>query len=202
MMETFMTTQVAHGQILNDLISNVATLKADFTGYRSSFPPPPPLNVMVAFDNMINGTTAIEIASGLYWYLKYWCGANVSWDKTGGVLIASIPKPGSSGLFFNSLHSMMREFSQNMDANEDLSPTVMDANEDLSPRVASRAADNKEAFALIEKMIDEYEKNVEAIAAKNVAGHQLPHQMPLCSGAENLDPNQHLEDLVERAKGS
>ena len=25
--------------------------------------------------------------------------------------------------------------------------------------------------------------------------------MPLCSGAKNLDPNQHLEDLVERAKG-
>ena len=44
-------------------------------------------------------------------------------------------------------------------------------------------------------------KNVEDIVAKNVAGHQLSHQMPLCSGAENLDPNQHLDDLVERAKG-
>ena len=50
-------------------------------------------------------------------------------------------------------------------------------------------------------MIEEYEKKVEDIAAKNVAGHQLPHQMPLCSGAENLDPNQHLDDLLERAKG-
>ena len=30
---------------------------------------------------------------------------------------------------------MVREFSQNMDANEDLSPRVMDANENLSPRV-------------------------------------------------------------------
>ena len=25
--------------------------------------------------------------------------------------------------------------------------------------------------------------------------------MPLCSSAENLEPNQHLDDLVERAKG-
>ena len=69
-------------------------------------------------------------------------------------------------------------------------------------RLASRAAENEKAFALIEKMIEEYEKKkVEDIAAKNVAGHQLPHQMPLCSGEKNLDPNQHLEDLVERAKG-
>ncbi|XP_050283732.1 alpha-N-acetylglucosaminidase [Quercus robur] len=44
---------------------------------------------------VIKGTTAVEIASGLYWYLKYWCGAHVSWDKTGGVQIASIPEPGS-----------------------------------------------------------------------------------------------------------
>ncbi|KAL9333922.1 hypothetical protein Peur_074061 [Populus x canadensis] len=43
----------------------------------------------------IKGTTAVEIASGLHWYLKHWCGAHVSWDKTGGVQIASIPKPGS-----------------------------------------------------------------------------------------------------------
>ncbi|KAJ7949216.1 Alpha-N-acetylglucosaminidase [Quillaja saponaria] len=44
---------------------------------------------------LISGTTAVEIASGLHWYLKYWCGAHVSWDKTGGIQIASIPKPGS-----------------------------------------------------------------------------------------------------------
>ncbi|KAL6288553.1 hypothetical protein ACE6H2_006063 [Prunus campanulata] len=43
----------------------------------------------------IKGTTAVEIASGLHWYLKYWCGAHVSWDKTGGVQVVSIPKPGS-----------------------------------------------------------------------------------------------------------
>ncbi|XP_057513131.1 alpha-N-acetylglucosaminidase isoform X2 [Actinidia eriantha] len=43
----------------------------------------------------IEGVTAVEIASGLHWYLKYWCGAHVSWDKTGGSQIASVPKPGS-----------------------------------------------------------------------------------------------------------
>ncbi|THG00756.1 hypothetical protein TEA_025581 [Camellia sinensis var. sinensis] len=43
----------------------------------------------------IEGITAVEIASGLHWYLKYWCGAHVSWDKTGGIQIASVPKPGS-----------------------------------------------------------------------------------------------------------
>lgn len=43
----------------------------------------------------VQGTTAVEIASGLHWYLKYWCGAHVSWDKTGGVQLASIPPPGS-----------------------------------------------------------------------------------------------------------
>ena len=69
-------------------------------------------------------------------------------------------------------------------------------------RLTSRVVDNEEAFALIEKMIEEYDKKkIEDIAAKNVASHQLPHQMPLCSGTENIDPNQHLENLVERAKG-
>ncbi|XP_050154004.1 alpha-N-acetylglucosaminidase [Malus sylvestris] len=43
----------------------------------------------------VKGTTAVEIASGLHWYLKYWCGAHVSWDKTGGAQLASIPSPGS-----------------------------------------------------------------------------------------------------------
>ena len=56
--------------------------------------------------------------------------------------------------------------------------------------------DNEEAFALIEKMIEEYEKKVEDIATKNVAGHQLPHQMSLCSSNENLDTNQHLENWI------
>ncbi|KOM42460.1 hypothetical protein LR48_Vigan05g006400 [Vigna angularis] len=44
---------------------------------------------------IIRGTTAVEIASGLHWYLKYWCGAHVSWDKTGGIQTTSIPEPGS-----------------------------------------------------------------------------------------------------------
>ncbi|KAI8545871.1 hypothetical protein RHMOL_Rhmol07G0071100 [Rhododendron molle] len=43
---------------------------------------------------VIEGDTAVEIASGLHWYLKYWCDAHVSWDKTGGIQVASIPKPG------------------------------------------------------------------------------------------------------------
>ncbi|KAL5543474.1 hypothetical protein UlMin_007258 [Ulmus minor] len=44
---------------------------------------------------IIKGNTGVELASGLHWYLKYWCGAHISWDKTGGAQIASIPKPGS-----------------------------------------------------------------------------------------------------------
>lgn len=43
----------------------------------------------------IQGTTAVEISSGLHWYLKYWCGAHISWDKTGGNQVASVPPPGS-----------------------------------------------------------------------------------------------------------
>ncbi|XP_039027192.1 alpha-N-acetylglucosaminidase [Hibiscus syriacus] len=43
---------------------------------------------------IIKGTTAVEIASGFHWYIKYFCGAHVSWDKTGGVQLASVPKPG------------------------------------------------------------------------------------------------------------
>ncbi|KAJ8432285.1 hypothetical protein Cgig2_028547 [Carnegiea gigantea] len=44
---------------------------------------------------VIKGTTAVEIASGLHWYLKHFCGAHISWEKTGGVQIASIPESGS-----------------------------------------------------------------------------------------------------------
>ncbi|XP_008802642.2 alpha-N-acetylglucosaminidase [Phoenix dactylifera] len=44
---------------------------------------------------LIQGTTAVEISSGLHWYLKYWCGAHISWDKTGGNQVASVPPPGS-----------------------------------------------------------------------------------------------------------
>lgn len=47
------------------------------------------------FHSRIEGTTAVELSSGLHWYLKYWTGAHISWDKTGGVQIASVPSPGS-----------------------------------------------------------------------------------------------------------
>ena len=41
MMESFITTQVTHRQLLDELITEVAALRADFTEYRSAFPPPP-----------------------------------------------------------------------------------------------------------------------------------------------------------------
>lgn len=44
MMETFMMTQTTHGQLLDELITKVAALRSDFTEYRRSFPPPPPLD--------------------------------------------------------------------------------------------------------------------------------------------------------------
>ena len=44
MMNSFMTTQEAHGQLLNELLTEVATLKVDFAKYRSVFPPPPSSN--------------------------------------------------------------------------------------------------------------------------------------------------------------
>ncbi|PKA62624.1 alpha-N-acetylglucosaminidase [Apostasia shenzhenica] len=44
---------------------------------------------------MIEGSTAVEVASGLHWYLKYWCGVHISWDKTGGIQVSTIPSPGS-----------------------------------------------------------------------------------------------------------
>lgn len=45
--------------------------------------------------NRISGTTGVELLSALHWYLKYWCGAHISWCRTGGVQLSSIPKPGS-----------------------------------------------------------------------------------------------------------
>ena len=44
MMESFITTQAAHGQLLNELITKVAALRVDFTEYRNAFPPLPPLD--------------------------------------------------------------------------------------------------------------------------------------------------------------
>ena len=42
MMKTFMTTQAAHGQLINELLIVVAALRVDFAKYRSVFPPLPP----------------------------------------------------------------------------------------------------------------------------------------------------------------
>nr|POE71206.1 hypothetical protein CFP56_29038 [Quercus suber] len=42
MMETFMTTQAAHGQLLDGLVAELAALRVEFAEYRSAFPPPPP----------------------------------------------------------------------------------------------------------------------------------------------------------------
>lgn len=47
------------------------------------------------FSFRIEGTTAVEVAAGFHWYLKYWCGVHVSWDKTGGSQVGSVPQPGS-----------------------------------------------------------------------------------------------------------
>ncbi|KAL3835156.1 hypothetical protein ACJIZ3_009892 [Penstemon smallii] len=44
---------------------------------------------------LISGTSGVELLSGLHWYLKYWCGAHISWGKTGGTQLSSVPKPGS-----------------------------------------------------------------------------------------------------------
>ena len=41
MMQSFMTTQAAHGKLLDELLMEVASLRADFVEYRSVFPPPP-----------------------------------------------------------------------------------------------------------------------------------------------------------------
>ncbi|XP_078170711.1 alpha-N-acetylglucosaminidase family / NAGLU family [Carex rostrata] len=44
---------------------------------------------------LIQGSTGVELSSGLHWYLKYWCGVHISWNKTGGVQLGSVPSPGS-----------------------------------------------------------------------------------------------------------
>ncbi|KAJ6387073.1 hypothetical protein OIU78_016905 [Salix suchowensis] len=40
---------------------------------------------------LISGVTGVEVLAGLHWYLKYWCGSHISWDKTGGVQLNSTP---------------------------------------------------------------------------------------------------------------
>nr|POF18934.1 hypothetical protein CFP56_29753 [Quercus suber] len=42
MIESFMTTQAAHGQLLDELLTEVASLRANFAEQRTAFPPPLP----------------------------------------------------------------------------------------------------------------------------------------------------------------
>ena len=44
MMEIFMMTQATHGQLLDKLLTEVATLRAGFSKSRCAFPPPTPFN--------------------------------------------------------------------------------------------------------------------------------------------------------------
>ncbi|KAB2020579.1 hypothetical protein ES319_D07G077900v1 [Gossypium barbadense] len=44
---------------------------------------------------LISGVTGVEVLAGLHWYLKYWCGSHISWQKTGGAQLFSIPPLGS-----------------------------------------------------------------------------------------------------------
>ena len=39
-----MTTQATHRQLIDELLIEVAALRADFAKYRSTFPTPPPSN--------------------------------------------------------------------------------------------------------------------------------------------------------------
>ncbi|KAL5146327.1 Alpha-N-acetylglucosaminidase [Glycine soja] len=43
---------------------------------------------------LIEGTTGVDIVAGLHWYLKHWCGSHISWDKTGGSQLFSVPNVG------------------------------------------------------------------------------------------------------------
>ena len=42
MMESFMTTQTAHGQLIDELLTDVAAFRVDFAKYWSAFLPLPP----------------------------------------------------------------------------------------------------------------------------------------------------------------
>ncbi|XP_065876467.1 alpha-N-acetylglucosaminidase-like [Euphorbia lathyris] len=55
----------------------------------------PSFNTPGAPEILISGVTGVELLSGLHWYLKNWCGSHISWDKTGGAQLNSIPKQGS-----------------------------------------------------------------------------------------------------------
>jgi alpha-N-acetylglucosaminidase len=36
----------------------------------------------------ISGTSGVELASGVHWFLKYFAGASVSWEATGGLQLS------------------------------------------------------------------------------------------------------------------
>ncbi|KAI3499382.1 hypothetical protein L1887_35181 [Cichorium endivia] len=55
----------------------------------------PSANVLGAPEILIRGVTGVELLAGLHWYLKNLCGAHISWDKTGGSQLSSVPKSGS-----------------------------------------------------------------------------------------------------------
>ncbi|XP_022738766.1 alpha-N-acetylglucosaminidase-like [Durio zibethinus] len=44
---------------------------------------------------LISAVTGVEVLAGLHWYLKYLCGSHISWQKTGGAQLFSVPKLGS-----------------------------------------------------------------------------------------------------------
>ncbi|XP_062226954.1 alpha-N-acetylglucosaminidase-like [Phragmites australis] len=44
---------------------------------------------------LILGTSGVEISAGFHWYLKHYCAAHISWYKTGGSQLSSIPHSGS-----------------------------------------------------------------------------------------------------------
>ncbi|XP_064993348.1 alpha-N-acetylglucosaminidase [Musa acuminata AAA Group] len=44
---------------------------------------------------LIQGTSGVELSAGLHWYLKHWCLIHISWEKTGGLQLSSVPKVGS-----------------------------------------------------------------------------------------------------------
>nr|XP_043616977.1 alpha-N-acetylglucosaminidase-like [Erigeron canadensis] len=55
----------------------------------------PSSNIPGAPEILISGVTGVELLSGLHWYLKNLCAAHISWDKTGGSQLSSVPKAGS-----------------------------------------------------------------------------------------------------------
>ncbi|KAJ4791850.1 Alpha-N-acetylglucosaminidase [Rhynchospora pubera] len=55
----------------------------------------PSSNQDASSEIIIEGVTGVEISAGLHWYLKYFCSAHISWEKTGGVQLDTVPKPGS-----------------------------------------------------------------------------------------------------------